>query len=194
MGRQARVSRGFAVRVSAAQSFVGLAGAGAQSGPGFNSSRLRLTHHRRQAPEPFRYGAGVNPTGLLQAADNRRGAAAIEGQFAVGLVFDQGDAEFIQQRRHGIALGLAVTKQALNMPLRQLLEMQLVNSVASQTDKRKRLLELTEAGGRFEQALRREQVKLLERVFIEAGEEAVNGWLAVNLALGKAVGGELLDL
>ncbi|TWC12610.1 MULTISPECIES: MarR family winged helix-turn-helix transcriptional regulator [unclassified Pseudomonas] len=81
---------------------------------------------------------------------------------------------------------LGVTKQALNMPLRQLMEMHLVNSVASETDKRKRLLALTEEGARFEQALRREQVKLLERVFAEAGEEAVNGWLAVNLGLGKA--------
>ena len=81
---------------------------------------------------------------------------------------------------------LGVTKQALNIPLRQLVEMHLVNSVASETDKRKRLLELTDDGARFEQSLRREQVKLLERVFAEAGEAAVNGWLAVNLALGKA--------
>jgi DNA-binding MarR family transcriptional regulator len=64
--------------------------------------------------------------------------------------------------------------------------MHLVNSVASATDKRKRLLELTVDGARFEQSLRREQVKLLERVFAEAGESAVNGWLAVNLALGKS--------
>ncbi|WP_285412413.1 MarR family transcriptional regulator [Pseudomonas sp. lyk4-40-TSB-59a] len=79
---------------------------------------------------------------------------------------------------------LGVSKQALNMPLRQLQEMHLVNSVASETDKRKRLLELTAEGAKLEQALRREQVKLLERVFAEAGETAVNGWLAVNLALG----------
>lgn len=81
---------------------------------------------------------------------------------------------------------LGVSKQALNIPLRQLVEMHLVNSVASETDKRKRLLELTVEGARFEQSLRREQVKLLERVFAEAGETAVNGWLAVNLELGKA--------
>jgi DNA-binding MarR family transcriptional regulator len=80
---------------------------------------------------------------------------------------------------------LGVTKQALNMPLRQLVEMHLVNSVSSETDKRKRLLELTEDGARFEQSLRREQVKLLERVFAQAGESAVNGWLAVNMALGQ---------
>ena len=81
---------------------------------------------------------------------------------------------------------LGVSKQALNIPLRQLVEMHLVNSVASETDKRKRLLELTVDGARFEQSLRREQVKLLERVFAEAGEVAVNGGLAVNLALGKS--------
>jgi DNA-binding MarR family transcriptional regulator len=80
---------------------------------------------------------------------------------------------------------LGVSKQALNIPLRQLVEMHLVNSVASEADKRKRLLELTDDGARFEQSLRREQVKLLERVFAEAGETAVNGWLAVNLGLGK---------
>ncbi|QAY88804.1 MarR family winged helix-turn-helix transcriptional regulator [Pseudomonas sp. ACM7] len=80
---------------------------------------------------------------------------------------------------------LGVTKQALNIPLRQLVEMHLVNSVASETDKRKRLLELTDDGARFEQSLRREQVKLLERVFAEAGETAVNGWMAVNMALGQ---------
>ncbi|WP_260961703.1 MarR family winged helix-turn-helix transcriptional regulator [Pseudomonas citri] len=80
---------------------------------------------------------------------------------------------------------LGVSKQALNIPLRQLMEMHLVNSLACETDKRKRLLELTAEGERLEQALRREQVKLLERVFAEAGEEAVNGWLAVNQALGK---------
>ncbi|RMQ84847.1 hypothetical protein ALP97_04674 [Pseudomonas salomonii] len=78
---------------------------------------------------------------------------------------------------------LGVSKQALNMPLRQLQEMHLVDSVASEADKRKRLLELTEEGLRFEQSLRREQVKLLQRAFSEAGEEAVAGWLAVNQAL-----------
>ncbi len=78
---------------------------------------------------------------------------------------------------------LGVSKQALNTPLRQLLEMHLVNSVTPACDKRKRLLQLTAEGVRFEQSLRREQVKLLQRAFTEAGEDAVNGWLAVNQAL-----------
>jgi hypothetical protein len=33
--------------------------------------------------------------------------------------------------------------------------------------------------------LRREQVKLLQRVFAQEGEDAVNGWLAINHALGQ---------
>lgn len=77
-----------------------------------------------------------------------------------------------------------MSKQALNTPLRQLMEMQLVDSVACDTDKRKRLLELTPEGTRLERMLRKEQVKLLERAFDEAGEAAVQGWLAVNQALG----------
>ncbi len=80
---------------------------------------------------------------------------------------------------------LGVSKQALNMPLRQLSEMDLVRSLASETDKRKRLLRLTTEGEQLEASLRREQVKLLQKAFAQAGEAAVDGWLAVNLALGK---------
>lgn len=82
---------------------------------------------------------------------------------------------------------LGVSKQALNAPLRQLMAMDLVLSEAPDSDKRKRLLVLTEEGLKFEQALRREQVKLLQRVFAEAGREAVDGWLRVNLALGDTL-------
>jgi DNA-binding MarR family transcriptional regulator len=81
---------------------------------------------------------------------------------------------------------LGVSKQALNTPLRQLIEMNLVLAIAPPADKRKRLLELTPEGLKFEQSLRREQVKLLQKVFNEAGEQAVEGWLAVNLGLGQA--------
>ncbi|ARD13098.1 MarR family transcriptional regulator [Pseudomonas savastanoi] len=82
---------------------------------------------------------------------------------------------------------LGVSKQALNAPLRQLIGMDLVHSTAPETDKRKRLLGLTDEGARFEQALRREQVKLLQRVFAEAGQEAVDGWMTVNLELGQTL-------
>lgn len=66
---------------------------------------------------------------------------------------------------------LGVTKQALNIPLRQLLEMNLIGSATADDDKRKRLLGLTAEGVRLEKALRREQSRLLQRCFEEAGGE-----------------------
>lgn len=78
---------------------------------------------------------------------------------------------------------LGVTKQALNLPLRQLLERDLIRSEACDNDKRRRLLELTTEGGKLEKALRQEQGRLLQRAFDEAGEDAVRGWLAVNQAI-----------
>jgi DNA-binding MarR family transcriptional regulator len=80
---------------------------------------------------------------------------------------------------------LDVSKQALNIPLRQLQEMHLVVSTTAQQDKRKRLLQLTEEGARLEASLRRAQVKLLQRCQEEAGKEAFAGWLNVNDALGR---------
>lgn len=78
---------------------------------------------------------------------------------------------------------LGVSKQALNIPLRQLIEMGLVESLTAEDDKRKRMLRFSAEGAKLEQALRREQVRLLERAFNETGEDAVTGWLAVNQAL-----------
>lgn len=86
---------------------------------------------------------------------------------------------------------LGVSKQALSTPLRQLLEMHLVSSVAAEDDKRKRLLGFTAEGAKLERALRREQAKLLQRAFAEAGEAAVSGWLQVNRALGNSLPGAL---
>ena len=61
--------------------------------------------------------------------------------------------------------------------------MNLVQSLAAEDDKRKRLLGFTAEGAKLEQALRREQAKLLQRAFSEAGETAVSGWLQVNQTL-----------
>jgi len=80
---------------------------------------------------------------------------------------------------------LGVSKQALNLPLRQLQAMQLISSETSDSDKRKRLLALTREGAELERALRSEQARLLQRAFAEAGEAAVHGWLAVNQALAR---------
>jgi DNA-binding MarR family transcriptional regulator len=61
--------------------------------------------------------------------------------------------------------------------------MDLVQSLAAEDDKRKRLLGFTGEGARLEQALRREQARLLQRTFGEVGDDAVQGWLKVNQAL-----------
>lgn len=85
---------------------------------------------------------------------------------------------------------LGVSKQALNTPLRQLIEMHLVESLTAEDDKRKRMLRFTAEGAKLEQVLRREQVRLLQRAFDDVGEQAVDGWLEVNqaLAMEKAKG------
>ncbi|WP_236208652.1 MarR family winged helix-turn-helix transcriptional regulator [Pseudomonas tohonis] len=85
---------------------------------------------------------------------------------------------------------LGVSKQALNTPLRQLMEMDLVQSSTADDDKRKRQLGLTADGSKLEKSLRREQARLLERAFSEAGADAVDGWLKVNQALSSARPGE----
>ncbi len=81
---------------------------------------------------------------------------------------------------------LGVSKQALSTPLRQLQEMHLVESLTAKDDKRKRLLGFTAEGAKLQQALHREQTKLLQRAFDEAGETAVSGWLQVNQALDNS--------
>lgn len=78
---------------------------------------------------------------------------------------------------------LNVTKQALNIPLRQLLEMQLVTMETDALDKRKRRLSLTRGGLALEQTLRREQMRLVQAALAAVGPEAAAGWLAFNQAL-----------
>ena len=84
---------------------------------------------------------------------------------------------------------LDVTKQAINIPLRQLMEMDLIVAGTATHDKRVKELRLTEEGRKLEEALHREQAKLLMQAFAEAGEDATRGWLAVNQAMAvHAVG------
>lgn len=78
---------------------------------------------------------------------------------------------------------LNVTKQALNIPLRQLLEMQLVAMETDALDKRKRRLSLTRGGLALEQTLRREQMRLVQAALATVGPEAAAGWLVFNQAL-----------
>jgi len=82
---------------------------------------------------------------------------------------------------------LDVSKQALNAPLRQLVEMKLVLMGTAQHDKRVRELSLTPTGIKLEAQLTGTQMKQLTAVFDQAGSQAEAGWLRVMLALSLDV-------
>lgn len=96
-------------------------------------------------------------------------------------------------RQPGIAVTalqgvLGVSKQALNGPLRQLVERQLVAAVPDGQDRRVRRLELTPLGGQLENQLSGTQMALLEKVFAAAGPEAERTWRGLMAALKDATG------
>ncbi|MBD5804284.1 Transcriptional regulator SlyA [Azoarcus sp. Aa7] len=74
---------------------------------------------------------------------------------------------------------LGVSKQALNGPLRQLVEMGLVATDTAAHDRRVRQLRLTAAGEALEARLTGAQMVQLEAAFAQAGAGAEAGWLAV---------------
>ena len=80
---------------------------------------------------------------------------------------------------------LNVSKQALNAPLRQLIEMRLVAMDTAEHDKRVRQLALTTSGAKLEAQLTGTQVKQLQTVFEQTGAIAEAGWLQVMHSLGR---------
>lgn len=75
---------------------------------------------------------------------------------------------------------LGVTKQAINMPLRQLVEMGLISTEAAEHDKRIKKLALTQEGLRLEEGLFKEQARLLMQSFGKTDAPHTQGWLAIN--------------
>ena len=71
---------------------------------------------------------------------------------------------------------LAVSKQALNAPLRQLMEMKLVAATPGADDRRVRRLSLTDEGWRLEAELTGSQMGYLQAAFERAGAAAERGW------------------
>ena len=80
---------------------------------------------------------------------------------------------------------LAVSKQALNAPLRQLIEMNLVSALADPTDRRMKNLRLTAEGERLEAELTGAQMRHLQAAFERAGVEQEAGWRKVMDELAK---------
>lgn len=78
---------------------------------------------------------------------------------------------------------LGVSKQALNAPLRQLIEMQLIAMVAAEHDRRIRQLTLTVNGAKLEAQLTGTQMKQLHAVFDKSGVEAEAAWHRVMQCL-----------
>jgi len=78
---------------------------------------------------------------------------------------------------------LGVSKQALNAPLRQLIEMKLVAASTASHDKRVKQLSLTDAGKKLETQLTQTQMKHLSDVFDEHGTRSERAWLALMKAI-----------
>ncbi|OAI02199.1 MarR family transcriptional regulator [Methylomonas methanica] len=78
---------------------------------------------------------------------------------------------------------LSVSKQALNAPLRQLMDMQLVMIDTAVHDKRVRELSLTAAGAELEAQLTGTQMQQLQTVFAQVGANAEAGWHQVMRSL-----------
>ena len=94
-------------------------------------------------------------------------------------------------RRSGISVKglldlLKVSKQALNAPMRQLVEMRLLAVSANSGDRRIRNLGLTQEGQRLEAELTGAQMRHLEAALGQAGRQAEAGWREVMAALVQA--------
>jgi len=80
---------------------------------------------------------------------------------------------------------LNVSKQALNAPLRQLIEMGLVSMATAEHDRRVRQLVLTRVGQQLETQLTGTQMAQLQAVFEKTGPQAVAGWHKVMAVLSN---------
>jgi len=78
---------------------------------------------------------------------------------------------------------LGVSKQALNAPLRQLIEMKLIATQIASHDKRVKKLMLSDTGKKLETQLTQTQMKHLGDVFDEHGSKAERAWLDLMKAM-----------
>jgi DNA-binding MarR family transcriptional regulator len=80
---------------------------------------------------------------------------------------------------------LGITKQALNAPLRQLLDQNLIESRLAASDRRIKQLCLTQAGAELEQQLSGYQRDQFEAIFTQVGAEAEADWREVMRLLAS---------
>jgi len=86
----------------------------------------------------------------------------------------------------GLLATLDVSKQALNAPLRQLMEMNLVSSSSGLEDRRIRNLRLTPEGHRLEAELTGVQMERLEAAFEACPAVDERAWRRIMVQLGEA--------
>ena len=78
---------------------------------------------------------------------------------------------------------LGVSKQALNTPLRQLIDMKLVAVCVAEHDRRLKQLSLTQSGKQLETQLTGTQMKHLAAVFADLGSDVQIAWQSVMRAI-----------
>lgn len=97
---------------------------------------------------------------------------------------------YVIGKNRGLAIGelvelLGVTKQAVHAPLRDLIDVGLVEVQRARGDRRVKRLALTPAGRRYERRLSRAEHRVIVEAFEKAGPAAVDGWRRVMDALGQ---------
>lgn len=115
-----------------------------------------------------------------------RGADAILEAQGLGRAHHR--ALYFIARRPGLSVGellglLAITKQSLGRVLTDLNGRSLIEQRVGTTDRRQRLLRLTEAGAALEAQLFTELERSMARAYGEAGQQAVTGFWAVLMGL-----------
>lgn len=78
---------------------------------------------------------------------------------------------------------LEVSKQALNLPLRQLQDKQLIRTVQASFDKRYKNLYLTDSGKKLETTLSTVQREQMKAIFSKLGGNHQEAWIAVMKTL-----------
>lgn len=81
---------------------------------------------------------------------------------------------------------LAISKQALHVPLRQLIAMELIESRQSSRDGRVKMLRLTPSGKRLESRLTGVQAELLEQMFEHVGPDVEDAWRVAMRVLAQS--------
>jgi DNA-binding MarR family transcriptional regulator len=146
----------------------------------------------RKPFDPFGVAAGTNEPLVLLHFAFRAVVAEPDARLAeLGLGRVHHRALFFIARTPGLRVmdllaTLNVSKQALHLPLKELVRQKLVQSRAEPGNRRERRLRLTAAGRALERRLSGQQRRAFAAAFRKAGPGAARGWRSVMRALIEA--------